>query len=97
MKKINFKEFKMYVDFRKKHLVRRDIREAMANMLYTSANGAAAASLSMKIINSDGEIEMSDFEITALLDIANSNCSQNIIDGINEALKDTEEINHDSN
>lgn len=91
MKKINFKEFKMYVDFRKTHMVRQDIRERMADLLYTTANGAAAASLSMKIINSEGDIEITDFEKKALINVVNSSCSQNIIDGVFEALKNTED------
>jgi len=87
MKKINFKEFKRFSDFKKTHIIRQDIREQMANLLYTTAVGAAAASLSMKIINSDGEIEITEFEEKALMKSVNIYCSQSVIDGINEMLK----------
>ena len=88
MKKVNFKEFKFYTDFKKQHLVKRDIRELLADTIYCNANGVVAANLSMKIINSDGEFELSDNEIKKLIELVSNICSQNIIDGIVEMLKE---------
>ena len=91
MKSINFKELKIYSDFKKTHLMRIDAREAVADMLYNNANGVVAANLSLKIINSEGDIEITDVEEKALINVVNSSCSQNIIDGVSEALKNTED------
>lgn len=86
MGKINLKSFRFYTDFRHKNLVEIDMRERLADMMYSTRRGAVCSVLCRKIVESDGEIEMNDLQEKFFVESVESMCSQNIIDAVHEAL-----------
>lgn len=64
--KVNFKKFEMYTSIRKDSTVLVDVKDTVANTMYTSMPGIAPASLAMKIYNSDGEVELTQEEVLIL-------------------------------
>lgn len=64
--KVNFEKFEMYTSIRKDSTVLVDVKDTVANTMYTSMPGIAPASLAMKIYNSDGEVELTQEEVLIL-------------------------------
>lgn len=64
--KVNFAKLEMYTSIRKDSTVLVDVKETVANTMYTSMPGIAPASLAMKIYNSDGEVELTQEEVLIL-------------------------------
>lgn len=88
MTKIDFSNLAVYTDITKKNAVVRDVRERIANDLYTHGQGIAFHALALKIYNGTGEQEFDDKEYSLLLDYANQMCTPVMIDAI-KSLKET--------
>ena len=87
MKKVNFKNFEVYVGIDKSATVVRDIRKDLANMIYTQFVGLVAHALAYKIYFSDGELELDEEECQLLLSFVEKMASPSLIDSMREALK----------
>lgn len=86
MTKINFKEFPLKKGLSSKDHQILDVRESLANLIYTNINGIAALTLAQKIYNSDGETEYDDNEITMLKSVAEQLCTARMIDSLNALI-----------
>lgn len=86
MKKVNFNQFELFVDIDKTKSIVKDVRKAIANMVYTNFVGLAAHALALKIYNADGEIELDEDECRILLDCSEVAASPSLIDSIRKAL-----------
>ena len=64
-----------------------DAREAIADLLYTHANGIAAHSLALKIYNSGGREEYSDGEAEMIRAVVERYCLPSVIDAVREAVE----------
>lgn len=82
MKKINFKEFPMKTGIASKDIVKADIRESFADVLYSNINGIKALTLAQKIYKSEGEIEFDDEEFDLIKIAAEQNCVPRLIDSL---------------
>jgi hypothetical protein len=87
MNKINFKEFEVSNNINWTNTKVIDVREQFANLIYTNLNGIKAHSLSHKIFESNGEIELDDDEVKFIKEAANQLCTPIFIDAINKAIK----------
>lgn len=87
MKKIDFKHFKQFVDITHEKSVTIDARKDLADFLYKSVNGVAALDLAMRIYKSDGEMELSEDDVTLLRPFIEQNCAPIFIDSFNSNLK----------
>ena len=87
MKKVNFKQFQIFVDIDKTKSVVKDLRKDIANSIYTRFIGIAAHALAYKIYGSDGEIELDDDECKLLKEFTELEGSPSLIDSVREALK----------
>lgn len=63
MKKINFKEFKLFTDISQTNTVSSDVSRELADTIYKNANGIMAHDLAFRIYKSEGEIELSEEEV----------------------------------
>lgn len=86
MKTINFKELKVYQSIAKDACAIMDIRKAFSDILYTQATGIMAHSLSLRIYESAGPIEISDEESDWLIEASKALCVRAISDAIKEQL-----------
>ncbi|MDR0798555.1 MAG: hypothetical protein LBN18_02180 [Dysgonamonadaceae bacterium] len=86
MKKINFKEFKVFTDISKTQTTVGDARESFANILYTRFSGVRAKNLALKIFNAEGETELSPEDVELVKTAANCYCVPAFIDSIEEQL-----------
>ena len=80
MTKIDFSKLTVYTDITKKKAVVRNVREQVANDLYTHGQGIAFHALALKIYNSTGEVELDDKEYDLLMNYVNQMCTPAIID-----------------
>lgn len=64
--KINFKKFPIYTSIRKDMVVEQDISFVLANGIYCNIAGVMAHSLSLRIYETDGEVELTEKEVAAL-------------------------------
>ena len=80
MAKINFKQFKMFVDIAHERSVETDARKDFADAIYGQANGVMALDLAMRIYKSDGPIEFSDDDLGFLRKFVEGFCSARFID-----------------
>lgn len=60
--KLNFKEFKMFVDIAQVETRTVDIRKEFADIIYKSVNGIVAHDLALRIYRSEGELEFTNPE-----------------------------------
>ena len=58
--KINFEKVEVFTNLAKTQAVVMDIREGLADAIYTQGQGVACHALALKIYNSKGEEEYSD-------------------------------------
>lgn len=86
MTKISFKEFPLKKGLSSKDHQILDVRESLADLIYTNINGIAALTLAQKIYNSDGETEFDDNEITMLKSVVEQLCTARMIDSLNAFL-----------
>lgn len=63
MKKINFKDFKMFTDISQSNTIQSDVSRELADTIYKNAHGIMAHDLAFRIYKSEGEIEMSNEEV----------------------------------
>ena len=64
--KANFRKFPVYTSIRKDMVMEQDIAFPLANGLYTNIPGVMAHSLSLRIYESEGEMEITKEEADAL-------------------------------
>lgn len=70
--KINFKEFRMFVDITQENTRVVDVRREFADIIYKSVNGVVAHDLALRIYRSEGEIEVNPEEFGIMSQIAES-------------------------
>lgn len=88
MAKLNFKEFHVPTGISRKARQCVDVREAVADLLYTRVSGIKAHSLAFKIYESDGDAEYSDEEVAVIRAAVERYCLPNVIDGLLAMLAD---------
>lgn len=72
MAKINFKEFKLYTSIAQTEKRTFDVREALSNGMYMTMQGIRAHDLALRIFRSDGDVEISDEDLTLIREYAKS-------------------------
>lgn len=87
MAKLNFKEFSVYTGVNKKNKKKMDVRETFADLLYMGVNGIRSHALSLKIYQSDGEVDFTDDEIRLIKQTAETHCIPGFIDGLNDQIE----------
>ena len=70
--KINFKEFRMFVDITQENTRVVDVRREFADIIYKSVNGVVAHDLALRIYRTEGEIEVNPEEFGIMSQIAES-------------------------
>ncbi len=71
MAKINFKEFKLYVDISRESTRDFDIRKDFSNFMYLNCRGIQAHDIALRIYHSDGELEFNDSDMAVIQGAAN--------------------------
>lgn len=84
--KINFECFPLYKCLSKNNVEILNVKNVLADELYTKGHGIAFHALALKIYNSEGETEYSDMEYALLLEFAENVLTPNFIDSL-KALK----------
>lgn len=87
--KLNFKQFMLFQGIDKQNIVLTDVSKAIANGLYSQAQGIAAHALALKIYNAQGEEEYSDEEIEMLRNFSKQ-CTPAFMDSFEEFIKPKE-------
>ena len=85
--KLNFKEFRIPSGINKRNWQITDVREQVADLLYTHANGIKAHRLAFKILDSTGDEEYSTEETGTVRYVIEQFCLPCVIDGLNELLQ----------
>lgn len=85
--KLNFKEFRIPSGINKRNWQITDVREQVADLLYTHANGIKAHRLAFKILDSTGDEEYSTEETGTVRYVIEQFCLPSVIDGLNELLQ----------
>lgn len=85
MRKINFKRLEVF-DLTGKQSVVVDAQEQLANLVYNNGFGVAGHLLAHKIYEGEGDIELSNTEITTLEPVVVHGCSAPAIDAVFKAL-----------
>lgn len=85
--KLNFKEFRIPSGINKRNWQITDVREQVADLLYTHANGLKAHRLAFKILDSTGDEEYSTEETGTVRYVIEQFCLPCVIDGLNELLQ----------
>lgn len=85
--KLNFKEFRIPSGINKRNWQITDVREQVADLLYTHANGIKAHRLAFKILDSTGDEEYSTEETDTVRYVIEQFCLPCVIDGLNELLQ----------
>lgn len=80
MKKINFKEFKVFLDITHENSEIVDVRKILGDIVYKNGNGIASLDLAMRIFKSEGEVELTAEDISPLESIINQVCTPIFID-----------------
>lgn len=91
MIRINFKEFKIPLGIAAKKWETRDVREEIADAVYTKMSGIRAHTLAHKIYDSNGVMELSDEDLKAVRVIFEQFAIGTYIDGLNAQLDSKEE------
>ena len=85
--KLNFKEFRIPSGINERNWQITDVREQVADLLYTHANGIKAHRLAFKILDSTGDEEYSTEETGTVRYVIEQFCLPCVIDGLNELLQ----------
>ncbi|WP_314706806.1 hypothetical protein [Prevotella denticola] len=91
MNKINFKEFKIPLGIAAKKWETRDVREEIADFIYTKMSGIRAHTLAHKIYGSEGLMELSEKDLKAVRVIFEQFAIGPYIDGLNAQLDTKDE------
>jgi len=86
MTKINFKEFPLKNGIKRNGHQILDVRESLADLIYSNINGIAALTLAQKVFTSDEETEYEDDEIKMLKDVIGQLCTARMIDSFNALI-----------
>lgn len=86
MVKLNFKSFPVYTGVSKRTQREIDIREAFADLIYTSVNGIRSHALALKIYQSEGETEFTTEELMLIRRVVEAKCLLGVIDGLDDML-----------
>lgn len=88
--KLNFKEFSIPsgISISKRNWQTTDVREQVADLLYTHANGIKAHRLAFKILDSNGDEEYSAEETGMVQYVIEQFCLPCVIDGLNILLQE---------
>ncbi len=85
----NFSKVQVYTGLDKSAIKVFDIREQVANALYTKGSGLACHALALKIYNAkDGEVELDADECRLLINFAENIFSPNVIDAFHALFDD---------
>lgn len=90
MVRLNFKEFEIPSGISQTFWQAVDVREQVADLLYTHANGIKAHRLAFKVFDSTGHEEYSDEEVEMLQSVIERLCLPCVIDGLNKQLNKEE-------
>lgn len=71
MAKINFKEFKLYVDISRETTRSFDVRKEFSNFMYLNFRGIQAHDIALRIYHSDGDIEFDDSDMSVIKNVSN--------------------------
>lgn len=85
MTKINFSAFSVYTDITKSTKRILDLKQAIADKLYTEIPGIAAHELALRIYRSDGEMELNDNDVVILRDFTQQ-CTGALADSFEDAI-----------
>lgn len=85
--KINFESFPLYKGLGKSDVEILNVKNVLADELYTKGHGIAFHALALKIYNSVGETEYSETEYALLMDFAEHFMTPSFIDSL-KALKE---------
>ena len=88
MVKIDFKNFRLFSDIAHKKSKIVDIKEELADAIYSQGTGVVHHALALKIYNSTQETELNDKEVKLLLEFVNCVCSPNMIDSLVEIINE---------
>lgn len=86
MKKLNFKEFRIPAGISRQRYQTVDVRESVADLLYTHVSGIRAHRLAFKIYESCEETEYSDEETALIRRAVETYCLPSVIDGLRMML-----------
>ena len=83
--KINFKEFKAFIDISHRQTTTLDVREILANFIYTTATGIQAHDLAFRIYRSEEAVELNPADVDLLLQLSNG-MTPIFMDSLKDAL-----------
>jgi hypothetical protein len=87
MKKINFEKLEFFTDIAKTNKVEKNVKNEIANYIYTNGSGIEMHALALKIYNSDGETEYNEKECELIKAVSRS-LAPFFIDAIDNILED---------
>lgn len=87
MTKINFQKFRVPTGVSRQSFQTVDAREAVADLLYTHANGIKAHRLAFKIYESEGDGEYDDGETELIRAVVERYCLPSVIDALSDIVK----------
>lgn len=91
MIKIDFNNFQLFTDIAHKKSEMVNIRQELAERIYSYGTGIAFYALALKIYNSTQETELDEKEVALLLEFVNLGCSPNVIDSLNVAINEAKD------
>ena len=87
MSKIDFQHFKMFQDIAHEQVLTTDARKELADLIYKNVNGVAALDLAMRIYKSEGEMELSEDDMSILRPFVEKGFTPAFIDSFNSNIK----------
>lgn len=82
MKKVDLVNLEVFTDMAHTMCTRVNVKDQVANELYTHGSGLACHALALKIYNSSGQVELSDEEYALLMQFADAMFTPNMIDAL---------------
>lgn len=86
MAKINFKQFKLFTDITQERTRTVDVSRDFADILYQQGSGIVTHDLALRIYRSEGEMELTDEEVSLIQRFAQQVCRPAFIDSIDANL-----------
>ena len=90
MPKVNFTQFKIFTGPSKEKSIEGDVRESLSELLYKKGTGVIALSLSTRIYESEGELELSPKDLQYLKDFAEIYCTPQFISSLESNIIEEE-------
>lgn len=87
MKTINFKSLTVKQDIAGLQTHQTDVATEFAQVIFEKSTGIAGHALSLKIYQSEGEIEINETEESIIIETMNQYCVPRFIDAVQTALK----------